>query len=282
MKKFALTLGGGGARGAVHIGVWMEMERLKLVPHLITGTSMGGIIGGLIAYGLTSDELITFYRKLDLARLYALPFGKPAVTDNKRFERLLQDTIGRPTFANLKTPFAVVATDLIERSEIIIDEGDLISAILATSAFPVVFPPVERNGLTLVDGGILNNVPFDVARARGATKVIAVSLNNSAPYGSTVEATANKSIITRMLSAAESTYLWQVVSTVSDIITSRSIDTRYGISRPDILLRPYVGTIGLFDFDNLDEGIEAGRQAFRDAEDDIMGILFGTGRLDAL
>ncbi|MCL4870628.1 MAG: patatin-like phospholipase family protein [Anaerolineae bacterium] len=264
----------------MHIGIWMEMERLKLIPHLITGTSIGGIIGGLIASGLNSQELITFYKKLDLARLYTLPLGKPGITDSKRFEKLIQDTIGRPTFANLKIPLAVVATDLIERTEVVLDEGDLISALLATSAFPVVLPPVERYGLTLVDGGILNNVPFDVARARGATRVLAVSLSNSAPYGTQPENGGSKRLINRMLSAAESMPIWQVVSTVSDILTARSIDARYGISRPDILLKPYVGTIGLFDFDNLDQGIEAGRQAFREAEAEIMNILFSTGRLN--
>ncbi|MBP8002888.1 MAG: patatin-like phospholipase family protein [Chloroflexi bacterium] len=280
MKKFALTLGGGGARGAVHIGIWMEMERLGLRPQLLTGTSIGGIMAALIAAGLSSEELITFYKKFDLPKLYALPLGKPAITDNKKLERLLQDTIGRPTFAELKIPLAVVATDMIARTEVILDEGDVISAVLATSAFPVVLPPVERDGLILVDGGILNNVPFDVARARGAPRVIAVALSNSAPYGTPSDNVVGKGLLNRMLSAAENTPIWQVVTTVSDILTSRSIDTRHGISRADILLRPYVGTVGLFDFDNMEQGIEAGRKAFRDAEQEIKAILQETSRLD--
>jgi NTE family protein len=282
MKKFALTLGGGGARGAVHIGVWLEMERMKLRPQLITGTSIGGIIGGLIACGLTGAELISFYQKLNLGKLYALPAGKPAITDNKKFEKLLEDAIGRPTFADLKIPLALVATDLVARREVILDEGDLISAMLATSAFPIVLPPIERQDLILVDGGILNNVPFDIARARGATTVLAVTLSNSAPFGTNIASNnaSSRGLLNRMLSAAEKTPIWQVASVISDILTTRSMDTRHSISRPDILLRPYVGTMGLFDFDEMDEGIEAGRQAFLEAKGEIMRALTETGRLD--
>lgn len=283
MKKFALTLGGGGARGAVHIGIWLEMEQMGLRPQLITGTSIGGIIGGLIACGLTGAELVAFYRKLELGKLYALPTGKPAITDNKKFEKLIEDVIGRPTFADLKIPLAVVATDLVARHEVILDEGDLISAMLATSAFPIVLPPVERNDLILVDGGILNNVPFDIARARGATTVLAVTLSNSAPFGSETGSTSSfsRGILNRMLSAAEKTAMWQVASVISDILTTRSMETRQSISRPDILLRPYVGSMGLFDFDQIDEGIEAGRKAFQEAKGDIIKALTETGRLNS-
>jgi predicted acylesterase/phospholipase RssA len=100
-----------------------------------------------------------------------------------------------------------------------------------------------------------------------------VALNNSAPYGTVVEGVPPKSLLGRMLSAAEGTPIWQVVSTVSDIITARAIDVRHGVSRPDILLRPYIGTIGLFDFYRMDEGIEAGRQAFLEAEEKIKALL---------
>lgn len=269
MKKFALTLGGGGARGAVHIGIWMEMERLGLRPQLITGTSIGGMLGALIAFGLSSGELTEFMRKFTISKLYGLPRGKPSLNDNRKLENLLKRTIGRPTFADLSIPLAVVATDLIGRREIILDEGDVLSAILATTAFPVVLPPVVRNNLTLVDGGILNNVPFDVARARGATHVLAVALSNSAPYGTPPEILPPRNLLGFALASIESSPIWQIVSAVSDIITARSVDARHSISRPDILLRPPVGTIGLFDFHRLEEGIEIGRRAFLEAEPQI-------------
>ena len=85
-----------------------------------------------------------------------------------------------------------------------------------------------------------------------------------------------------MLSVAEKTPIWQVASVISDILTTRSMETRQSISRPDILLRPYVGSMGLFDFDQIDEGIEAGRQAFREAKGDIIRALTETGRLDKI
>ena len=270
--KIGLTLGGGAARGSAHIGVLMELEALGIRPNLITGTSIGGMMGALLAMGLTVTEITTFFANLSVSSMFQLTKRTtPAVTGTQKIEKLLVETLnGRPTFADLQTPLAVVTTDLVTRQAVILDEGDLISAVLATIAIPLVFPPVERNGHVLVDGGLLNNTPFDVARARGATFVIAVDLTNTAPYGTPVPPDkSGTGMVERMLVRTQQGRTWQILSTVTDIITTQSFNARLAVSRPDVLLRPKLGTIGLFDFHRMEDGIAAGRTAVRDAGDQL-------------
>ncbi|MBK9613740.1 patatin-like phospholipase family protein [Candidatus Amarobacter glycogenicus] len=121
--------------------------------------------------------------------MFALPANSFSLASNNKLAKLLEQTIGRLHFADLQIPLAVTATDIRRHKLVVLDDGDLISAVLATSALPIVLPPVERNGLVLIDGGLLNNVPFDVAYARGAMHVLAVDLTNAAEYG----ANGNKS-----------------------------------------------------------------------------------------
>lgn len=272
MKRLGLTLGGGGARGAAHIGVLAELERLDVQPHMITGTSIGGMIGALVAAGLKSGEINTFFQKLTVSSMYALPGKGAALSQNTKVEKLLEEVIGRPNFADLKIPLAVMATDLVTRQLVVLDEGDVITAVLATIALPMILPPVERDGRFLVDGGLINNVPFDVAVARGASAVIAVDLTNSAPYGAPdKEAKPPASnVVDRVLNLTQRYKTWQVLSSVVDIITAQSMNTRLALSKPDLLLRPYLGTIGFLDFHRWEEGIQAGKTAVREHQSDVI------------
>lgn len=268
--KIAFTLGGGGARGAAHIGVLVELERLGIRPNLITGTSIGGLVAALYAAGQTPEQMLVFFQKLGLGQMYALPGSVPSLSSNSKIEKLLEETIGRITFADLKTPLAVVTTNLIARREVVLDEGDVISAVLATIAFPLLLPPVELPGQVLVDGGIVNNVPFDVARARGATFVIAVDLSNTAPFGAPDTAEKPRTgLIARALTITRRNRTLQILSAVVDMLTVQSLNARLAISQPDVLIRPKLGTIGLLDFHRWNEGMEAGKTAVLDVAEQL-------------
>lgn len=271
--KIGLALGGGGARGAAHIGVLMELERLGIRPHLITGTSIGGMIGALLAAGQTMAETNAFFQKLNISKLYGLPGSAPALTGSSKIELLLEETLGRPTFADLSIPLAVVTSDLVTRKEVILDEGDVVTAVLATIAIPILFPPVEIGDLVLADGGILNNTPFDIARARGATYVIAVDLSNTAPFGTPDEpAPAPTGVVAKALALTQRRKTWQIMSVVADIITAQTLQKHLAVSRPELLLQPHMGSIGLFDFHRMEDGIKAGQTAVREAEDQLAVI----------
>ena len=205
--------------------------------------------------------------------MYALPGSLPALTGNNKIEQLLEETIGRPTFADLKIPLAVVTTDLVKRKEVILDEGDVITAVLATMAIPIIFPPVEMEDMILTDGGILNNTPFNIARARGSTFVIAVDLSNTAPYGTPDEpAPPPTGVIAKALAMTQRRKTWQIMSVVADLITAQTLQKHLAVSRPEILLQPHMGSIGLFDFHRLDDGIKAGQTAVREVEEQLSVI----------
>lgn len=265
--RIGLALGGGGARGAAHIGVLMELERLGIRPDLITGTSIGGLVGALYAAGTGCEALTDCFRRINISSMYSFAASAPSLTGVTKIEQLLESVMGRPTFAELKTPLSVVTTDLVSRKEVILDEGDVLTAVLATIAIPILFPPVEREGMVLTDGGILNNTPFSIARARGATYVIAVDLSNTSPYGTPDKpAPLPTGVLAKALAMTQRRKTWQIMSVVADIITAQTLQKHLAISRPEVLLQPHMGSIGLFDFHRLDDGIEAGRTAVREME----------------
>lgn len=277
--KIGLVLGGGGARGAAHIGVLSELQRLGIKPDLITGTSIGGLIGALAAAGKTTDEMIAFFQQLTVGSVYGLPGGSNALSTNGKIRKLLEQALGDLTFDELSIPLAVVTTDLVTRKEVILDEGSVIDAILATIALPIIFPALKREKQVLVDGGLLNNVPFDVARARGATYVIAVSLANAAPYGTPVEDHAPlPDVMSRALAFTRRRPFLQILSALYDIWTDVTLRTRLAISQPDVLLEPDLGTIGIFDTHRMQEGITAGKIALQDVEPRLLAELINVER----
>lgn len=272
VKKIGFALGGGGGRGSAHIGALLELERLGIRPQLITGTSIGGLLGALYAAGLDATGLAEFFHQLQVDKLYALPGSSASLAHNNKLEKLLEETIGRLHFNDLSIPLAVTATDLRRRKLVVLDEGDLISAILATTALPIVLPPVLRHDLVLVDGGLLNNVPFDVAYARGATHVLAVDLSNAAPYGGMSDVASPASRFARYWQTTRLFGTWQVLNAIVDIITEQSLQTRLALTEPDVLVRPFIDTIGILDFHRLDDGILAGRTAVQEVEETLLSL----------
>ena len=288
--KLGLALGGGGARGSAHIGVLQELKTLGLQPDVVTGTSIGALIGALLCAGMTLEEIENAIRQFKPSSMYSLPDNEPALGSHanidKSLQKIFQDFYGdrfedrevkRPLFSDLEIPLAVVATDLVTRREVILDQGDLIMAIRASISIPILFPPVAIGEWMLVDGGMMNNLPFDIARARGATHTIAVDLGNAAPYGTPTETPTpsgnifgmkwaqvlDGSVFDRALYQATRDPLWQVVTAVMDIVADNSVKMRIALSPPDVLIRPNLGTIGVLDFHTITEGIEAGRLATR-------------------
>lgn len=206
-KKVGLVLSGGGAKGVAHIGVLQVLEKAGIPVDIIVGTSMGSIVGGLYAIGYTADQLDSLVRHQDWMFLlsdkvyrYDLPFGekdrdakylltvpfdrgkrRPAgfVSGQNVYNLFTDLTIGYHDsldFMKLPIPFACVAADMFQRKEIVLKDGYLVQAMRASMAIPGVFTPVKKGDQVLVDGGIMNNFPTDVARALGAEIVIGVDV----------------------------------------------------------------------------------------------------------
>jgi NTE family protein len=210
--KIALVLGGGGARGAAHVGVIKALEEMRVPVDYIVGTSMGALVGGLYASGMSSDELTALMSDIDWANmfsdkarrqdrpyrrkrdddlgLYAAKIGlsegtsrlPPGAVAGQNIEFLLNSLVGvrnqSDDFDDLPIPFRAVAADILSAEVAILDSGNLATAMRASMALPGVFDPVEIGDKYLVDGGVLMNVPVSVGKELGADIIIAVDVGS--------------------------------------------------------------------------------------------------------
>ncbi|MFC7528557.1 patatin-like phospholipase family protein [Actinoplanes sp. GCM10030250] len=179
--RIGLALGGGAVRGAAHIGVLDVLDRAGLEPAVITGTSAGALVGALYAAGRTPSEIAKLAQALRWAKLIRPARTRKALFETAKLAAFLDNAVGGLTFDKLERTFAAVACDLTTGREVVMREGSVGSAVLASAAIPGVFPPVDRDGHLLVDGGLVNMVPAALARELGADIVVAVDVSGPLP-----------------------------------------------------------------------------------------------------
>ena len=165
-KKLGLVLGGGGARGLAHIGILKVLEEENIKISSISGCSMGGLVGALYAIGYSINELIDIVEKhttiREIINIVDRTPRRRGLIVGQRLRTLLTKLIGdETTFGDTKIPLTLNAVDLITSSEVILTEGRLIDAVMATIAIPGVFMPVSIGEYLLIDGGTLNNLPIE-------------------------------------------------------------------------------------------------------------------------
>ena len=178
-RRAGLALSAGGAKGLAHIGVLRCFERAGLEFDLIAGTSMGGIIGALVAMGRESRALLSAFGPFvaDIRRSL-LDFGLPEVSllRGEKKRAAIREQVGERDFRDLELPFWTVAADLVSGHEVVLGTGPLWQALDATSAIPAIFPPVAAGERLLIDGWVVNPIPVDVLRRQGADVVVAVDV----------------------------------------------------------------------------------------------------------
>ncbi|RLD05679.1 MAG: hypothetical protein DRI32_03850 [Chloroflexi bacterium] len=254
MKKIAIALGGGGARGNAHIGVLRVLEREGYEIAAIAGTSIGGLVGAIYAAGYSPDEIEKIFSEIDQSKLYELGLrSKPALLGLEKISEWLGEILGEKTFADTKIPCAMTAADLNCNCEVTLQTGSLKNAVLATIAVPGIFPSYQEDGHYLVDGGVLNPVPVSLAREL-APKLPIVAVALTAPLSSVssyyLPASLSSIIpgsiarrITRLnVSQAMDIFLHSV-----DIGNRAITELRLEKEPPDLLIRPAVEQIGLLD-----------------------------------
>lgn len=175
-RSIGLALGGGAARGLAHIGVLKALEEMGIKPSYIAGTSSGSIIGALYAAGVNVDEMTTAAHETAWRNLVRPVVPRRSLVSADRMKAYLEQLLGNRTFAQLNIPFAAVAVDLISGEKVVLQEGSVAEAVVASCSIPGIFPPVEWQDHLLVDGGVLENVPYATVRAMGAERIIAVDL----------------------------------------------------------------------------------------------------------
>src|SRR5262245_54895750 len=284
--RVGLVLSGGGARGAAHVGVLKVLDEMRVPIDAIAGTSMGAVVGGLYASGMSAQEIETlisslnwqdafrdrppreelgFRRKQDernfLVR-YALGFTRegfvlpPGLVQGQKLEQVLRNAalpvaeIQR--FDRLPIPFRAIATDLETGQAVVMDSGDLVTAMRASMSAPGVFAPSQRDGRLLVDGGLVDNLPVDVARAMGVDVLIAVDV--SFPLQTRDELTSPLDVTNQAFAI---------------LIRSRTREQRDRLTPADIIIEPPLGRFESADFSRVPQALRAGEDGARQAEQDL-------------
>ena len=175
-KKVALALGGGAVLGAAHIGVIKALEEFGMKITAISGTSAGAIVAALYAFGKSADEIEKIVLDFEWKKLSSITISKFAILSNKKIGEIIKLHIGEKTFQEASIPLAMIATDISSGAKVIMDKGIVCDAVVATTCIPGVFVPVELYGLSLVDGGIVENVPLSCLKKDDADFVIGVDL----------------------------------------------------------------------------------------------------------
>ena len=287
LLKVALVLSGGGARGFTHLGVLKALEENQIPIDLIVGSSIGSVVGGFYAAGYGADDLIQLLKEIDWDNLFSdqtnrtnlfwsqkstprqhflelrfdrgIPYIPPALSPGQKifdiiYSRLLYANFQSANdFDNLKIPFRAVATDLISGKKIVLSRGDLAEAISASMAVPLLFAPVQLDGMWLADGGIQDNLPVDVALENNADLTIAVDVSSP------------------LRSANQIKSPWQLADQVTTIMMqSPTLESQ---SKSDILIAPSLGRHGAGDFSNIDSLIDIGYQITLQKIDSIKKLI---------
>ena len=179
VHRTALVLGGGGSRGAAEVGLYRALVELGIPIDFVVSSSIGAVNGAMIAAGLPPGELERRWKALrsrdvlgtgwPLWRLLVRP---ASLFSNQSLRGLLEKILPVRSFGELRMPLVIVATDLETGESVALTEGSLVEAILASTALPGLFPPIQWQGRRLIDGGLSNNMPIDLAVERGAERVI--------------------------------------------------------------------------------------------------------------
>ncbi|EJG0690726.1 patatin-like phospholipase family protein [Vibrio parahaemolyticus] len=287
--KVAVVLAGGGAKGAAHIGVLKALEEMHIPVDIITGTSMGAYVGGLYATGMSADEIESFIYSVDWNSGYrdrvdrsqrrvrdkeyedryqittdlGLRFGEvrapTGVVQGQNMLRVLRETTGNlgrfDSFDELAIPYRSVATDILELDEVVIGNGYLVDAMMASMSVPGALPPYKLNGHMLVDGGVVNNMPVDVARAMGADVVIAVDIS------------------TDYKTEDDFTGLFTVADQLSNYLVRRSTQQQVEtLQEHDVYIRPNVGQMETVEFDKMPWAFQSGYDITREMESKLAGL----------
>lgn len=174
--NIGLILSGGGMRGAAHIGAIKALEEHGIFPSHIAGTSAGAIVGALYAYGYKWEEMLKFFKSINVLDIKKYALNKPGFIDAEKFYLDFKSYLKNDDFSFLKKHLSITATNILDGKLEVFDKGELIKPVIASAAFPGVFAPVKINNSYYIDGGSLNNFPVELLKSK-CDKIIGIYVN---------------------------------------------------------------------------------------------------------
>ncbi|MBT8149398.1 MAG: patatin-like phospholipase family protein [Gammaproteobacteria bacterium] len=239
-RKIGLALGGGAVLGAAHIGVLKALEENDIQIDSITGTSIGAFVAALHAFGISAREIEVIVTELGWLDISKLALSKYGVLSNEKLGKAMREIIGDVSFSDAKIPLAVIATNIASGNPVVLNQGDVATATMASTCVPGVFAPVELDGQMLVDGGLVENVPLSPLRDMGANFIIGVDLNAKRQYEQPGD-------------------MIDVLMNALDIAIDNS--TRLQTKNVDLLITPEVFHFSRTDRDNIEHLVSEGYKA---------------------
>lgn len=283
-STIGFALGGGAARGIAHIGVLQVLEGYGIVPDYIAGTSIGALIGGMYAAGVSPTRMEVLAEQVRWRNLISInipsfslshlslaggniPFleGATGLFDIYKIADWIESVLGGPvTFDDLKLPFTAIATDLVRGETLALNKGRIAPAIHASCSVPGIFTPVMRDGRSLVDGGVSHNLPTSVVRDMGADYVIAIDL---LPTGgaTVVSRDSDLEYVPR-----------HIVDVIMHALYALIRTTQNDIFPAECVIAPAIGHLSFTNLNAREELIALGRVA---AEEAVPQILRDLGRV---
>ena len=257
-KRIGIALGGGGARGLAHIGFLKVLDELDITPQIVSGTSIGAMLGALYCSGLSAQEIENHYHKISLlnwGRLVDLSI--PAIhglVKGDRITKLLREDYNLTSFENLKIPLKIVATDFWNQDMVVLDSGDIVQAIRASISIPGIFEPVKSGDKILTDGGAVNPVPYDIIR-NDCDILIAVDVTGQ-------HQPANSQI--------ESPNIFECIINSFHIMESTILENQLEKSAPNFIYQPGIVNVSIIDFTKFKEITELSQPEIERFRQDMM------------
>jgi len=239
-QKLGLALSGGATRGLAHIGVLQAFEETDIRPAYLSGTSIGAFAAALYAFGVPLPEIRRIGQGMTPLRVSKLKLSRFALFSNEELGKLILSAIGKARIEDAPIPLAIVATDISSGEKVVLREGEVAPAVMASSAMAGIYMPVRVDGRMLMDGGIIEDVPVSPLRPMGANVVVAVNLSAERKY--------------------------RVPEDIIDILFNAfdiAIDenTKVQVKNADLVIEPCLSGFRRMDVKQIDELIAEGRRA---------------------
>lgn len=243
-KKVALVLSGGAARGLAHLGVIKVLKEQNYKIDLIIGTSIGSLMGAILAAGLDVERSIEIAKGFTWKDFIDLTYKGLGLFPGKKLRQTIDQIIGDLKFKDLKIPLIITATDLELGKLVLIRTGSIAEAVRASCAIPGIFSPIEIDGQLLFDGGVLENLPVNIAHEEGAETTVAVDV------GYSFKKKRPQNIIEVIYKA---------------FLLKGEALTEYHRAKADILISPELPDVDQMDFDKAEDCIRWGIESAEEA-----------------
>jgi NTE family protein len=261
-----LALGGGGTKGYAHIGVVRALEAHGINVRAIAGTSVGGLFGGIYAAGVSFEDLQYWIEKVDQNKLFSrMPGEGPGLMGVSGLTYILEELVGDKLLEELPIPMAMTGVDLETGEKVVIDRGRVLDAIQATIAIPGILPPKLIDGRLIIDGGVIDPVPVALARSLApGLPVVAVVLSPGLKHWN---GHYQPPSFMNSIPLINQFYKFRLAQSLNIFIRSMDIATCYlaemtlETSKPEVVIRPDLGDIGIIDPVDIYSLVETGEQA---------------------